>query len=49
MSNQQAESLLKVLPNGKDDFEQQVRDYLRRALPEGAPTLEGLSRALAMG
>lgn len=46
--NQQAESLLKVLPDGQDDFEQQVRDYLRRALPEGTPTLDGLAHALAM-
>lgn len=46
--NQQAEALLAVLPDQQDDFDTRVRDYLRKALPEGTPTLEGLARALAM-
>lgn len=46
--NQQAEALLKVLPDGQDQFDEAVRDYLRRALPEGRATLEGLARALAL-
>ena len=46
--NQQAEALLKVLPDKGDDFDAQVRDYLRKALPDGAPTLEGLASTLAV-
>lgn len=46
--NQQAEALLNVLPDQQDDFDIRVRDYLRKALPEGAPTLDGLAAALAM-
>ena len=46
--NQQAEALLRVLPNQADDFDRRVRDYLRRALPEGTPTLDGLASALAL-
>jgi AraC-like DNA-binding protein len=46
--NQQAEALLKVLPDGPDGFDEQVRDYLRRALPEGTPTLEKLAAAVNM-
>lgn len=46
--NRQARVLLSVLPDGRDDFEQEVREYLRKALPEGQPTLDGLARAISV-
>ncbi|WP_175528260.1 helix-turn-helix domain-containing protein [Marinobacter mobilis] len=46
--NQQADALLRVLPNAQDCFEQSVRDYLRKSLPEGGATLNGLARSLSL-
>ncbi|MDX1598966.1 MAG: helix-turn-helix domain-containing protein [Marinobacter sp.] len=46
--NRQARILLTVLPDGQDDFEQSVRHYLHKALPEGAPTLDSLARAISL-
>lgn len=46
--SKQAEALLAVLPDGEDDFEQQLREYLRAQLPHGTPTLDNAATHLNM-